>query len=443
MRPGPKLVAAAVLIAAGALLVPFEPRIAWALAAGMAVALVLAVVERVLLAGVEIRAERPPAFALSLDEEEEVPLALTTSARARVSVTVRQMWPRLVRPVVAERASSARSSTLRGLCRPGEVLKLSFKVRSTARGTELLPSPHVAATIWGWAERVTRTGEDAELSVLPNLQAVRRLHKELNQYVLRGLGQRMSPRLGKGREFDRLREYVTDDDYRDIAWKASARHDKLIVREYRLDRSQDVLLCLDRGHRMAALTTRISRIDHAVNAAVLDSYICNRMEDRVGMLSFGAHVEQGIPQGKGAAHLRQLTAFATGVKAEYIHTDYLALAAHVRRRLRHRALILIMTTLPEQDEDETLLRAVKMLTPQHLPLLIVLSDPALRAAAGFLPADKEELSRALVARDVWGAKRQMMGELRRRGAWVVDTTPEDAGVDSVNAYLNIKRRQLL
>jgi uncharacterized protein (DUF58 family) len=260
---------------------------------------------------------------------------------------------------------------------------------------------------------------------------------------LRGLGQRTAPRLGKGREFDRLREYTTNDDFRDIAWKASARHRKLIVREYRLDRSQDVLLCIDRGHRMAALTTRIRRVDHAVNAALLIAYICGRMEDRVGMLSFGAQVDSGIPQGRGASHQAKITAFSSSIQAEYIHTDYLALGAHVRRRLRRRALVMIVTTLPEAEEQQALVRAVKMMVPTHLPLVVVLSDPALRAAAEAQPADHGELCRTLVARDVWTDRRRMMEELRRRGAWVIDTGPEDAGVESVNAYLEIKRRQLI
>jgi len=115
----------------------------------------------------------------------------------------------------------------------------------------------------------------------------------------------------------------------------------------------------------------------------------------------------------------------------------------VRRRLRRRALVLIVTTLPESGDQQALVRATGMLLPTHLPLIVVLSDPALRAAAESLPANRDELSRTLVARDVWTERRRMMDELRRRGAWVIDTGPEDAGVESVNAYLEIKRRQLI
>jgi uncharacterized protein (DUF58 family) len=115
----------------------------------------------------------------------------------------------------------------------------------------------------------------------------------------------------------------------------------------------------------------------------------------------------------------------------------------VRRRLRRRALVLIITTLPETGDEQSLVRAVGMMVPTHLPLVVVLSDPALRAAAESEPADHGELCRSLVARDLWTDRRRMMEELRRRGAWVIDTGPEDAGVESVNAYLEIKRRQLI
>jgi hypothetical protein len=36
-----------------------------------------------------------------------------------------------------------------------------------------------------------------------------------------------------------------------------------------------------------------------------------------------------------------------------------------------------------------------------------------------------------------------MRELRARGALVVETTPEDAGINAVNGYIDVKRRQLL
>lgn len=434
MRPGHVAVRALFLLAAGSLIAVLFPPAVWAVLAAFLGIVAMMVVERRMLGAVVLTHEEAPVCVASLDEVEWIHFRFATNSARPLWIQVRRVWPRLLQEP---------STTLTGTCRPGETLNLSCPIRGIARGRADLDGPHVAISAWGWVERIVSLPGRSELKVLPNLRAVRRLHQKLNDAFLRGLGQRTAPRLGKGREFDRLREYSINDDFRDIAWKASARHSKLIVREYRLDRSQDVLVCVDRGHRMAALTTRIRRVDHAVNAAVLVSYICSRMEDRVGVLSFGAQVDSGIPQGRGASHLAKINAFSSSIQAEFIHTDYLALGAHVRRRLRRRALILIVTTLPESGDAQALVRATGMLLPTHLPLIVVLSDPALRAAAEARPASRDELSRTLVARDIWTERRRMMDDLRRRGAWVIDTGPEDAGVDSVNAYLEIKRRQLI
>ena len=194
---------------------------------------------------------------------------------------------------------------------------------------------------------------------------------------------------------------------------------------------------------MAARVEHITRLDHAANAAVLISYVCNRMEDKIGILSFDTAVDKGLAPQRGASHLRGITAYVSGLQAAYLHTDYLALAANLRRRLHHRTLILILTVLPEREERFDLLRAVDMLAARHLPLFVVLTDRDLRAQAELLPSNRDELSRALVARDLWLGKTELMREIRSRGAMVVESTAADWGIDAVNSYIEVKRRQAL
>lgn len=434
MRPGPLLIRLAVITAASSLLIAVLPLFAWIVAAACVLLFAFAVAEAVALRGVVPEVERQAKVAVPLGELETTIVRLSTNARSTLRLTMRQLWPDLLEP---------RSTTREAICRAGEVVAIELQVRGIARGTATVEPLYVAATMRGLVERIVAAGEPSTVHVLPNLHAVSRMHKKLNDFALRSLGARTAPRIGKGRDFDRLRDYVRDDDYRDIAWKASARHGRLIVREFRMERSQEVLLCLDHGHRMAARVEQITRLDHAVNAAVLISYICNRMEDKIGILSFDTAVDKGLPSQRGAAHLRAITAYVSQLAAEYRHTDYLALAASLRRRLHHRTLILILTVLPQREERFDLLRAVDMLAPQHLPLFVVLTDRDLRAQADLLPATRDELSRTLVARDLWLGHTELTRELRSRGAMVVDSTAVDWGVDAVNAYIEVKRRQML
>jgi uncharacterized protein (DUF58 family) len=425
IRPGRRLIRALSGLALAALLLPFVPwllPVFWAgLGLGFLLVLILAAREAVLLGRAFPQVERAERVVLSLGEEERISLALTSGFIRPLALTLRQLWPELL-----DRPASAGA----GLLRPGEVLAFELPVRAVRRGSALLAPPWVALGLlgWdgGWAERVVPAvapeGRECELAVLPSLRAVARMRAQLDRAFLSGLGSRAAPRLGKGRDFERMREYVLGDDFRDLAWKSSARHGKLITREYRLDRSQDVLLAVDRGHRMAARVAHLTRLDHAVNAAVL----------------------RGVGQGRGAAHMAELTGFAAGLGGGERHTDYLALAAHLRRRARSRMLILLLTALPELDAERALARAVGMLVPRHVPFVVVLTDPDLQAAAvDLLPADKPELCRTLVASDLWLERRKTIADLRRRGALVVEAAPGDAGIAAVNGYLEVKRRQLL
>lgn len=434
MRPGSVAVRLMMILCVAALLVPVAHWTVWVIAAAVMMLLAGAVVEWVVLSRVIVANERAPRMAVSLGELESVPFVLSTNSPSTLQLYVRQVWPRQL-----EGASERRSITVR----PGEIISFEAQVRAVARGVAKLEPPYVSVTRWGLVERILAAGEATEVSVIPNTRAVARLDQQLNSYVLRGLGNRIAPRLGKGREFDRMRDYVTDDDYRDIAWRASARHNKLIVREYRLDRSQEIILCVDRGHRMAARVGHLSRLDHAINATLLLSYLCNRMEDKTGVLSFADDVERVLSPARGSSHLRRITDYLTHVQPRYRFTDYLAVATSVRRLVHHRSLIVFFTVLPEPQEQHALVQAVRLLTPTHLPLVLVLTDPQLKAIAHALPADKRELSRTLVANELWYGRSMLMKELRQRGALVVETAPEDVSMAAVNAYIDVKRRQLL
>jgi uncharacterized protein (DUF58 family) len=408
-----------------------------ALGAGVGV-LVLAGMEARWLARIRLRLERPDHIAVSLGTPISVPTRLSHDARVALDLVARQRLPEV---------AGGGAVTTRGHGEPGAQLDVSTALRGAERGASTLEPMSVAVTRFGLIERIVTVGAPCRLDVLPDLTAVRNLRRQFDALFLRGMGSRLAPRSGQGREFDRLREYVHGDDWRHIEWKATARRGALIMRDFRVERSQDVLLCIDRGHRMAARVSGVqgvlSRLDHAVNAAVIAAWLCNRCEDRVGLLSFSAEVELGITQGRGAAHLAALTGFATGISAGWLHTDYRALAAHLTRRLKQRSLILIATVLPEHGDQGDLLQAVRMIRGRHLPVILVMTDPDLDASARALPATRRELCRTLVAADIVDGRRQLIRDLRQLGALVVETRPEDISVEAVNAYIDVKRRQLL
>ena len=423
----------AALVAALAVLVSVRPAVVYGVLFAAAALAAATAVEAARLRGVRLLVDGWHDRVLSIGQTETLALSFRASATAPLRVRVRQTWPDLVR----ERASAQEV-----VLQPGESASLTFPVQGRKRGRTGLEPPHFALTFWGLAEQRVRAGETARLSVFPDLRSVKKVHAALNQLTLRGLGNRMSARLGKGREFDRLREYVLGDEYRDISWKATARHGKLIAREHRLDRSQDIVIGLDLGHRMAAPVAGLTRLDHAVNAAVTLAYVCNRMEDRTAILSFAADATIGPGPARGATHLARTTEFAASQHAEYLHTDYADLAVAVKRVARRRGLVVLFTVVPEREAD-ALLKAVRMMSPPHLVLVVSLLDVDLAAAARMLPANRAELARTLVARDLAHSRERTVRELRALGAMVVEVAPGEAGLAAMNAYIEVKRRQML
>lgn len=442
-RPGPRLVPALLCCAGLAVVAPWWAPCGW-LGLGGAVAVVgLAIAEGLSLGRVILTLQRAERTVIVRGHRQLLPLTVSHHETANLVITLRQIWP------ISVGGGSDRSTAV---VPSGTAFDPQFFVTGLQRGLTRLPLPHAAWTRHGLWERGQQLSETStqlptELAVIPDLSAVRRLRRQIEAHFLRGLGTRLTPRAGQGREFDRLREYVRGDDYRHISWKDAARRGRLIVRDHRLERSQDVMLCVDSGHRMAALVSGggglAERCDHAIDAAVLTAWLADRGEDRVGLIGFAATINPGLSPKRGPKHLAALTAYATSITTSAVATDFRTLAAHLRRTLKNRTLILITTVLPERGDHHDLLTAVKLLAIRHLPLLVVIRDPLLEAVSDSLPDTREGLCRTLVAGDLVDGRRQVMRELRELGALVVETDPGDTGVSAVNAYLDVKRRQLL
>ena len=434
MRPGPRALQMLCATTVAALLWPLHTGFGLLATALLLTTITALVVEGRQLKGALLSGEREPAQTLSLGASGSIALKVHNVGAHALVGAVRQTLPDTLTETASEQGVRLG---------PGESTVVRFGVSASRRGSRNLNPPFARFTVHGFLEKTVEIPCAAtELRIVPDVGDVRRAYEELRRFALKGFGARVAVAPGKGREFDRLRDYVPGDDMRDISWKVTARRSRLTVREFRLDRSQDIMLCVDSGLRMSARVGPLSRLDYAAKASVLLGYACQRMEDNIGALSFDSRVNPGVALGRGSGLLNRLLRFATEVEGTTLPSDYLSLAADLRARLKHRTLIVILTTLPEADSD-TLLRAVKLLTPAHLPLIVALSDLSIKAIAESEAQTREELFRVIAARDIARERRETIRELRSLGARVVETAPSESAIAAMNAYLDVKKRQLL
>lgn len=218
------------------------------------------------------------------------------------------------------------------------------------------------------------------LRVLPHFPSRRILPEKLARMrVIEGSS--VTRGRGAGTEFDTLREYVVGDDVRSIDWRASARHNDVMVRTWRPERDRRVMCVIDTGRTSAARVGDAPRLDAAVDAALLLSVLAHRAGDRVDLFALDAVVRARV----AAKPDRVIDALAALTPAA-VETDWTVLASALLRRDQKRSLVVIFTALEPAPIVEGLLPLLPRLTARHQVVVAGVRDPAVSRLAELPPA---------------------------------------------------------
>ncbi|MFQ3611139.1 MAG: DUF58 domain-containing protein [Fimbriimonadales bacterium] len=276
--------------------------------------------------------------------------------------------------------------------------------------------------------------------VYPNLIQMREYDLLRHRGILRQMGFRQFRIRGQGTEFESLREYSPDDEFRRIDWKATARHGKPIVRDYQVERSQNVLLLLDCGRNMLAEVEGKRKFDVVLNTALMLAHVATQMEDKVGALAFADEVDQFVVPQRGRTQMRQLVDALHAVQPRMVESDYLYATTYLARRWRKRSLMVFFTDLIDIDASRMLLQSVRTLKGHHLCVVVTVSDPKLKGWSRQTPTDADTLFRRAVATQVLTDRMSAARQLERMGVHCIDAEPDTLVANLVNYYMQVKAR---
>jgi uncharacterized protein (DUF58 family) len=390
---------------------------------------------RKLSRGVKLAIEREagPRFALAAWN----PVALGVQSRTAFRLTVRlQDTP----PREFDLDPGAGQTTLA----PFASGAVTYALRPRARGHYRFGGVRFEAEgALGLAAAVATVPVAGEVRVYPDLGALRRLALGSSALDASAIGPRALRQEGTGDEFDQLREYQPDDDFRDIDWKATAKRSKPVTRVYETERSQRVLLAIDCGRSMAALTGEQTKLDLAVNAALVLAHVALRIGDRVGLALFATEVEALVAPQRGRRHLARLIETLYAVRARLTFVDYRALTREVVTRRMRRGLIVVFTDLLDEAAARPLVDAARVLGRKHAVLVVAPSDPVVIGAARATAVSTEDVYRSLAAREALAERRALIQGVRRLGIEVVDSRASAMALAGVNHYLRLKRRRAI
>ena len=291
--------------------------------------------------------------------------------------------------------------------------EIAYQVRPVARGEAHFGAAELRlfSPLGLWQVNAAPATQP-QVRVYPNFRALAKYTLLATDNRLSQIGVLQVRRRGEGMEFHQLREYRQGDAQRAIDWKATSRTARLIAREYEDEKDQRVLLVIDCGRRMASKDDELSHFDHALNAALLLAHVALRQGDAVGMLTMGG-VERYVEPRKSVGAVHAILNQVYDIEPTLAVPDYHLAARDVMRRLRRRSLVIVLTNLRDED-DETLLPALKLLRTRHLVVLASLREAILSRA---LSARVDSFDRAVThaaAADYLAAPRARLPPHRRR-----------------------------
>jgi uncharacterized protein (DUF58 family) len=317
--------------------------------------------------------------------------------------------------------------------------ELEAKLTARRRGRHVLPAVAVRTTgplgLGRWDHRAC--GEH-ELLVYPDLPAARRLATAVRRGRFRLEGRARGP-LGLGTEFESIRDYLPDDDVRQVNWRATQRLGRPMSNQYRLERDRDVICLVDCGRLMAAPLGDRTRLDAALDATVAVSAVADVLGDRCGTIAFDSTVRRAVPPRRRGANAVVRAVF--DLEPVSVDSDYER--AFVAVGEAKRAFVLVLTDLLEETAARPLIEAVPMLARRHVLAVASATDTDLERLTTEQPEYAIDVYRAAVALDVRAARERAARSLAHAGAEIVEAPPQSLGAACVRAYLRAKSRALV
>lgn len=299
------------------------------------------------------------------------------------------------------------------------------------------------ASRFGLLEYIDKTESNLVIPVVSDFKSLKRLAIEFfgSRDITTGL--KIEKYVGEGSEFDRLKEFLPGMDHRTIDWKASARHCKLLNREYRAERNHQIVLAYDTGYLMSESIAGIPKLDHAINNSLFLAYVSLQVGDRVGLLSFDEKVQTFWEPRGGLQHFPAFKASTGKVNYTTKDTNYTRSFAELTYRLHSRALIIVFTDFIDTISAELMVENLTRLARKHLIMFISMKDSKVNTLIKQTPDSVEKISQSVITYEMELEREIVLNKLRKKGILVVDVEPRKLTGEIINNYLNIKRREMI
>lgn len=277
---------------------------------------------------------------------------------------------------------------------------------------------------------------------LPNLPAVKRAAIQLaRRAALIGVKPQLSA--GDGLEFDALREHQPGMDTRGIDWKQSARHRKILCKEFRSERNHNIILAFDTGQVMREPIEGAPKLDHAINAGLVLAYQALAEGDLVSVYGFDRQPGQMMRAHGGRRAFPQVLHAMNALNYASEETNFTLGLGALMGKLRHRSIIVVMTDILDTVSAELMVRNLSRLAREHVLIFVTLHEPWTKEAMRRKPDSVQSLAEIVVTMELDDERAAVMKRLARMGIDPIDVAPHELSTALLNRYLKVKQRAMV
>ncbi len=410
--------------------------VAWALLGMNIVIGLIAAIDLVSLPSAkQFAVERETSRIASLLKKQKVILTITYQGPLNLHLSVRDDVPQEFQAVPEEFNMNVE---------PRSRTTVHYEMEPTKRGSFSMDTVFIKvdSKLRFW-KKIIKVPAHIAISVYPDM-------KQLAEYALLArtnrlslVGVRRTRKVGQDHDFERLRDYTRDDNYKHIDWRSTARRRRLTVREFQTSQSQRIMFMIDCGRMMTNEADGISLLDHAFNAMLMLSFVALRQGDSVGAIAFSDRVHKYVPPKSGANQMNHLLHASYDQFPQLVESRYDEAFMHLRTNCRKRSLVVLITNVIDEVNSHQVEQYLTTLVGRHLPLGVLLRDHRLFDAAENEKPYGAELFRAAAAAEILTWRHHVLTDLSHKGVLALDVFPEDLTANLVNQYLEIKARHLL
>jgi uncharacterized protein (DUF58 family) len=295
----------------------------------------------------------------------------------------------------------------------------------------------------GLLRRRVRRRQEEQVRVYPDLSAVERYGTlQLRNRVIEAGLRRMKLR-GVGTEPESVREWAPGDAFRSINWKATARRGRVMVAQYEVERTQNVMIVLDAGRLMTPRVDEQRKFDYAVTAALSVAAVAALANDKIGVVAFAGEILRAYaPRQTGRSGAR-IAAELHDLEPRFEESDYDAAFAYVRAHVRKRSLIVFFTDMVDPVAQSAVLAQIGTLARHHLVVCAFMNDAAIDKQLAVAPQHPNDVYATAVALELQEERRAAAAVLSRLGVQVIDVPARSLTTALIDRYLQIKQRGLL